>query len=215
MVTVATVTAITYYSSKVEEQDIEMELPLPSDLADMCSQQLDLSIPENELDDILSQLSEAELSLSLDAAVPRQASPTPNVVNSASVLNPSQPNLQRIEKRFAAPKSDADVQRAKDSAVPKSTAKNTSWSVNVWREWRSHRFQACGYCTDYNQEQHYQCRKCLCTCNRTGQHSSIPLQWVLIHHSQHHQVTVISSLPFVTMYIYLLYCCCKRCYLYY
>ncbi len=104
--------------------------------------------------------------------------------------------------------------RRLETCIVEGTKCCHQWRNAGWKQ-PSTREEAENHCTDYNWEQHHQCQKCLCTCNRTGQHSSIPLQWVLIHHSQHHQVTVISSLPIVTIHIYLLYCCCKRCYLYY
>ena len=112
-----------------------MEAPLPSDLADICTQQLARYLPcHDELDSLLSQLSEAEFSF-IDSAPHKEPGPAPPV--------PVQPHPQS-QQRFAAPKSDTEVQAAKDNAVPKSTAKTTSWAVNVWREWRSHRMQACG-----------------------------------------------------------------------
>ena len=109
-----------------------METPLPSDLADICTQQLVRhSQCHDELDYFFSQLSDTDLSL-IDSAFRNQPAPAPNQ------LHP------RSQQRFTAPKSDTDVQAAKDNAVPKSTAKTTLWAVHVWREWRSHRMQACG-----------------------------------------------------------------------
>ena len=43
--------------------------------------------------------------------------------------------------RFAALKTDREVEQAKASSIPENTRKNTSWAVNVWKEWSAHRRQ--------------------------------------------------------------------------
>ena len=43
--------------------------------------------------------------------------------------------------RFAPPKSDADLQRAREKAVLKSTKQDTKFCVNIWKEWTKHREQ--------------------------------------------------------------------------
>ena len=40
---------------------------------------------------------------------------------------------------FAALKTDSEVEQAKASSIPENTRKNTSWAVNVWKEWSAHR----------------------------------------------------------------------------
>ena len=88
----------------------------------------DLSVdptpPVDEFDFILSQVSDDEI---------------------ATLLNPTtSSDTHEHPQRFAAPISDADVQEARKSAVPKNTAKNTTWAVKVWQDWRTHRFQIRG-----------------------------------------------------------------------
>ena len=43
--------------------------------------------------------------------------------------------------RFSVPKTD--VQAVQASAVPKNTSKSTSWAVNIWKEWTTHRRTVC------------------------------------------------------------------------
>ncbi len=99
-----------------------------------------MSTVQDELDRVLSQLSDAEMTFVVDSAPlshPAKRLRPPSQLQAS----PSQPHPNQ---RFTAPKSDSEVKAAKESAVPKSTAKSTSWAVNIWREWRSHRIQACG-----------------------------------------------------------------------
>ena len=88
----------------------------------------DLSVdptpPVDEFDFILSQVSDDEI---------------------ATLLNPTTiSNTHEHPQRFAAPISDADVQEARKSAVPKNTAKNTTWAVKVWQDWGVYRFHIRG-----------------------------------------------------------------------
>ncbi len=115
-----------------------MEASLPSDL--VSPEQLVMGTVQDELDRVLSQLSDAELTFVVDSAPLSQPASAP-AESVASQPHPSQPHPNQ---RFTAPKSDSEVKAAKENAVPKSTAKSTSWAVNIWREWRSHRMQACG-----------------------------------------------------------------------
>lgn len=41
--------------------------------------------------------------------------------------------------RFAPPMSDNEVQQVKKAAVPKTTQRDTSWCINLWKEWRDDR----------------------------------------------------------------------------
>ena len=41
--------------------------------------------------------------------------------------------------RFAKPVSDEEIQDLKKQAIPANTQKSTSFAVNVWKEWSSHR----------------------------------------------------------------------------
>ena len=46
---------------------------------------------------------------------------------------------QVVEGRFGKLVDDADIEATQDVAVPANTKKNTSWSVNVWKDWSAHR----------------------------------------------------------------------------
>ncbi len=96
----------------------------------MCVQPLD------ELDYIVSQVSHADLTELLDGHTPASDFAAPGT------------RTEVLPRRFSAPKSDGEVQAARQSAVPKNTAKNTSWSVNVWRQWRTQRMQIRGSTLD-------------------------------------------------------------------
>ena len=41
--------------------------------------------------------------------------------------------------RFAPPMSDKEVQEAKKAAVPKTTQRDISWCISLWKEWRDDR----------------------------------------------------------------------------
>ncbi len=111
-----------------------MKAALPSDLADLFTQQLVCRLPENELDYLLSQVTEAELLPSLDTAYESQLAP--------AAPTASEPHPQiNSEQRFVPPKSDADVQAANDNTVPQ---RRPLHGLNVRHEWRSHRLQTCG-----------------------------------------------------------------------
>ena len=60
--------------------------------------------------------------------------------------------------RFAAPKSNEELQEARQNAKSKNMVKSTNWAVNIWEEWTTHRREICGpmncpphlvICTDY------------------------------------------------------------------
>ncbi len=46
---------------------------------------------------------------------------------------------QIIMLRFAKPKTDMEVMQAQESAEPNTTARNTKWAVNLWKEWSEFR----------------------------------------------------------------------------
>ena len=123
---------------------------------------------EDELDAILSQLNYDDLSF-FDApfVLSTDSAPSANhaAVDSASSARsthararvradfsapsshepppPNQPHPTTIA-RFGELKTDADVEEARKKAIPK---KNTSWALNIWKQWSSHRRQVC---TSYN-----------------------------------------------------------------
>ena len=115
---------------------------LPDDLCDIQTQQLLKDTEDDslgkQLDYLLSQFNPEELdsyvepsTSSIDSAYSAPSDPAPTKLTSSSHM------------RFAAPASDAELKAARESAVPKNTAKNTSWASNVWREWTRHRCQCC------------------------------------------------------------------------
>lgn len=63
-------------------------------------------------------------------------------------LPPSNQPHPTTTARFGELKTDADLEEARKKAVPKNTTKNTSWAVNIWKQWSSHRRQVC---TSYNE----------------------------------------------------------------
>ena len=127
-------------------------MALSEDLDALCTQQLFRaaeSLGFEELDCILSQASETELS-ALCTQGPSLSSRTD--VHTYPILEPRlQPQLLSSthqesatgSNRFAVPKTDADVQAVQASAVPKNTSKSTSWAINIWKEWTTHRRTVC------------------------------------------------------------------------
>lgn len=61
--------------------------------------------------------------------------PTPPISTSST---PSASN------RFAPPKSDAEIQHARQKAVPKSTQQDTRLCMKIWEEWTKHRLHTTG-----------------------------------------------------------------------
>jgi len=41
--------------------------------------------------------------------------------------------------RFAAPCSSSEIKMVKESQIPNKTKSNTTWAINIWREWATHR----------------------------------------------------------------------------
>ena len=100
---------------------------LPDDLCDIQTQQLLKDTEDDslgkQLDYLLSQFNPEELdsyvepsTSSIDSAYSAPSDPAPTKLTSSSHM------------RFAAPASDAELKAARESAVPKNTAKNTSWA---------------------------------------------------------------------------------------
>ena len=98
---------------------------------------------EDELDSLLHQLSQHDLSTLLDPSqllsthasqqpLPSSSQPIPLVKPVATVLSSTDCS------RFALT-SDTQLQEAKVAAISKNTAKSTSWCVNIWKEWSQHR----------------------------------------------------------------------------
>ena len=116
---------------------------LPDDLFEIQTQQLLQDTEEDssgeQLDYLLSQFNPEEL----DRYVDPSASNTDSTYSYPNFDPDPAKRTSPSHLRFAAPKSDAELQEARDSAVPKNTAKNTSWARNVWREWTGHRRQCC------------------------------------------------------------------------
>ena len=60
----------------------------------------------------------------------------------------AQPHPASTTNRFKVLKTDEEVEEAKKKYIPKNTEKSTTWSVNVWKEWSTHRRQMC---TSFNE----------------------------------------------------------------
>ena len=81
----------------------------------------------------------------LPTLLPYAGPTTSSAPSLASVPQPSYaPTLQKQacskkDTRFAAPKTDAELQQAQKLAVPKTTQKSTQWAVNIWKEWSAQR----------------------------------------------------------------------------
>ena len=43
--------------------------------------------------------------------------------------------------RFAAPCSCSDIEIVKESQIPNKTKSNTTWAINIWREWATYRLK--------------------------------------------------------------------------
>ena len=93
--------------------------------------------PEDQLDSLLSQLSQHDLSTWLDSAqllsahasqqpLPSLLQPVPPVEPVTIATEPSSTDGSRF-----ALTSDAQLEEAKVAAISKNTAKSTSWCVNI------------------------------------------------------------------------------------
>ena len=102
---------------------------------------------EDELDYLLSQVSDSDLHELLDddsAQLHHQALSAGAPVAAASIQpHPLQLSSNNGEGRFATFKTDADVEAAQASATPLNTTKSTNWAVKIWREWTTHRRKHC------------------------------------------------------------------------
>ena len=108
---------------------------------------------KDELDAILSQMNPEQL-LSLESATFELLSDD-SILSSALELpltvpvqgslpsNQPHPSARAGSSRFHTLTTDDDVEEAKKKAIPKNTDKNTSWAVNVWKQWSAHRRQVC------------------------------------------------------------------------
>ena len=77
------------------------------------------SLQEDEFDFVLSQCTNAELK--------EYSNDCPTVVNEV----PS-------GSRFRQPITDAELQVTRMQTIPKNTVRNTTWSMNVWKEWTTY-----------------------------------------------------------------------------
>ena len=109
---------------------------------------------EDAIDALLSQIDCSQLVPSLDSA---NFDPLDGYLNSAPSTSralesdappSSQPHSGPANSsRFKVLATDSDVEEAKKRAVPRNTEKNTSWAVNIWKQWSAHRRQTCtSYC---------------------------------------------------------------------
>ena len=113
---------------------------------------------EDEIDTLLSQI-DCEQLLSFDTAnfdpdpllnEYSAALQTPPLEPALSVLSLYQPHpCPANSSRFKTLATDSDVEEAKKRAVPKNTDKNTSWAVNIWKQWSAHRRQTCASYSDW------------------------------------------------------------------
>jgi hypothetical protein len=113
---------------------------------------------EDELDAILSQIDPEQL-LSLESATFNLLNDGSTPSSSATPLNISVQGSPRSNQphptsgagssRFQTLTTDDDVEEAKKKAIPKNTDKNTSWAVNVWKQWSAHRRQVCASYSDW------------------------------------------------------------------
>ena len=106
---------------------------------------------EDELDSLLSQLDPQELSshfdLYNDLTYSRESQPCLGFGPSAT--NEPLPSPCTSGNRFHTLKTDSEVEEARKKAVPKNTDKNTSWAVNIWKQWSAHRRKVCTSFTEW------------------------------------------------------------------
>ena len=107
---------------------------------------------ETELDLLLSQFDECELSSLLYDEAPNESLRPNNLSGTSACIPPivpaepcpshaKYPVSFTSSSRFSLA-TDSQVNDAKLSSVSKNTAKNTAWSVNIWKEWSKHRQQS-------------------------------------------------------------------------
>ena len=110
---------------------------------------------EDKIDALLSQTDCDQLLSSLDSVnfnpLLEYSNSTPSrALESAILLVPpsNQPHpCPANSSRFKTLATDSDVEEAQKKAVPKNTEKNTTWVVNIWKQWSAHRHQTCtSYC---------------------------------------------------------------------
>ena len=103
------------------------------------------SLQQDEFDYTLSQCTDAELSECYQpnelsnqrSTVASEASSNYKAASSPAYSSPSH-SACATSSRFVL-KSDSDLQAVKENAVPKNTAKNTTWAVSIWKQWNTHR----------------------------------------------------------------------------
>ena len=103
------------------------------------------SLQQDEFDYTLSQCTDAELSECYQpnelsnqrSTVASEASSNYKAASSPAYSSPSH-SACATSSRFIL-KSDSDLQAVKENAVPKNTAKNTTWAVSIWKQWSTHR----------------------------------------------------------------------------
>ena len=122
---------------------------LPQDLRALDPQTLlqAKGIPDPDvdfLDEILSQVPNPEeiqlpevaennaANQALLSAILPELSATPDSTTGSAAASSS-------GNRFADPVGESDVKAAQDAAIPINTKKNTTWAVNVWKQWSEHR----------------------------------------------------------------------------
>ena len=91
------------------------------------------TLQEDEFDFVLSQCTDAELN---EYSYSQRIEDCPTVVNEA----PS-------GSRFRQPVTDAELQVTRMQAIPNYTIRNTTWSMNVWKEWTTYRRSVCSHWT--------------------------------------------------------------------
>ena len=98
-----------------------------------------INAAEEEDSDLNSFLVAASVAYEQETGSSHKQSPTPPInTSSTSGFTPS------ASYRFTPPKSDADMQRERERAVPKNTKKDTVFCMNIWQEWTKHRLQTTG-----------------------------------------------------------------------
>ena len=105
----------------------------------------------DEIDYLISQVSEGDLNLDLDLDpdlqmlnstfsglfdVPDCAS-VPEIGSNVVPGSVSEASSSRFVR-----KSDEQLEVGKSNSVPKNTARNTAWAVKTWKQWSAHRQQA-------------------------------------------------------------------------
>lgn len=96
-----------------------------------------------EVDFLISQIDEAAAGQRIDHTVPTtstappielSATPSVSFAASSSVSSSTHGDIQPSSSRFVF-QSDEKLQEIKDNSVPKNTARNTAWAVNIWKQW--------------------------------------------------------------------------------